>query len=88
MLPDERLRCTAHRVRIEHAGITIDVFPLEHIRCVTVPYTVEVALLRAGKPRMKPRRRFFKRERADVLRQVLPQPREKLRTAHVHLCPE
>ena len=37
---------------------------------------------------MEPRRRLLERERADILRQVLPQPREKLCAAHVRLCPE
>ena len=74
MLPDERLRGTAHRVRIECAGVTVEVFSLENVRRAAVPYAVEIALLRAGKPRMEPRRRLLERERADILRQVLPQP--------------
>ena len=85
MTPAEQRRGPLHRRRVQRGGQHIDPAPLEHTGRFAVPDAVEIGLAHGAQARVKARLRLLQRERADVLRQMLPQGAQQLLTAERRL---
>ena len=88
MPPAERRGGAAHGVEIEPPRFSIYVLSLEHARRVAVPDAVDIRFPHRGESGVKPLRRFFERDRPDVLRQIRAQQRQNLRAAFLRFRPE
>ena len=88
MPPANVRRGAAHGIQIERERLDVYILSLKHAGGVAVPDAVDIRFPHRREPGMEPLRRFLERERADILRQIFPEQRQKLRAGLVRFRPE